>query len=298
MNTKIDLVFRFDVKIYYLRDNEFVPDNPEDECFLIEKTYLDDRVYKLKDRNCYILTDKTRTIWWFVDKDRQHFSGCRNSVGDIYERGGALADRNIMSLCYRTSKTGSTSVYNSFRLDVVNDEYDGDGWPWCSEIWLTKQRLNNIDLNNWFKFIIFRDPLDRFFSQFNFIFRFYKWTYPPQIKKSFMVDKDIFKKYIITVMTVNNFFNCRDEFHISHQKILIDNCYKDAPIDCVCMLPDIEKFFNDKLKIKFSYRVVGHIINDKISMDDFTNDELCDIRSALSMDFDLFEFNKDKVYYE
>lgn len=301
MSEKINLVFCDHSEPYFLKNSEFIPEKVTSKSYQIEKVLVDGLVYKLMNSDCYIICSRDRTLWWFINNQTQYFSGTKKATSDIYESGGALVDRNIKALNFRTSKTGSTSVYNSFRLDVCGDEYMGSGWPWIKEIWLTKQELQKINLDDYFKFIIYRDPIDRLYSQLAFVYSFYKFPYPVAIRNNFFINFDTFKKYAFTVLEVNQFFECRDEFHISHQKFLINFSYPNAPLDCICMIQDIERFFTDKLKIKFSYRLVGGK-NRKERLDMYSNFILTDYESnvlcpsVLKADFQLLEENKDKIY--
>lgn len=292
-------IYFFDsVRRYKFENNEFIPYRKDHQHYVVEKCY-NGKFFKLLNCNCWIMTTKNNSLWWFSDLDKCYFSGSPKQLTSIYESPGVFVNDNINALCYRTSKTGSSAIYQTFQKDIydIPASFIMNDWKYRPRMWKTKNEYDKLDKNKYLNFFVYRDPLSRLMSQLYYIQSGAKNLYPPIIRDMIMLNVDSSKyiDYILAVMEINQINGTRDEYHVSHQQYLIDMTDKNPVINYMVNIKSLKTFVEDVLKIEFIYAVTGGK-NDKYSLDMFSDDELEYMKSVTKCDYDLFEKYKGKLY--
>lgn len=280
---------------YAFKDSKFTSAGKSDN-YVIENSYLDDRLFKIENSNKYILCDYSRDIYWITDLDNSYVSGISNSRGDIFERGGVFINEKSKVLNYRTSKCCSTAMHRTFYRQANQERAVPSFFKYNINMWRTKKQIQELNLDDYFKFAVVRDPIERFYSQVHFLCNCYQYIVPRLIKSRFKEKYLSLARFLMTVMEANQFFKKRDEFHMSHQFALINDICEwpdELKIDCIVDLKNISRFVEDKLKFKFIYASTGGK-NEVVDGSMFSEDELDHLRNnVLRCDYEFIEKYKD-----
>lgn len=307
---KIILLYKNSILEYYLTNNSFVPCKVEHGPEFFIKNITSNGYYEIEseNNNIFIFYNEYDNYYWVVDRTFQTVSTVKNGFisGDWYETNICLLDANKKSLCYRFPRNASTTIFStylkSFNFDFnfrTKDNIYVSKDLECIENSINVKDLNKLDYKNIIKYFVYRDPIDRFFSQASFYMHsgwIRRLKMFPKIPTFIFKDPTSTINFLMKCFEINKYYDFIDEYHLNSQTKHLKNLQiSDDLIDLVVDINNTHDFLQKHLGLT--------LVNKNVSIPKFSINKynieitkLLKLKDIFSEDYELIEKFKDKLY--
>lgn len=234
------------------------------------------------------------TYFAFNDFYIKNLLNYRNEI--IYS---AYKSDKLKALCYVISKCGCSTLVNTFIKYDVDSQTDLNLPPWEKrEKFIVKANYTDIETttkyDDYVKFIIVRDPIERFLSLCNYVITVsnYISSYNSQNYYSNSFDKRLHIDLILCLAKMNSYVK-NSKLKDQHFSPQYDEIKSITKYDCVVWLKDLQAFFLEKfdaVAIKCNENT-----SNLISKTDLTNTHIKKIKDIYKEDY---EFLNTATFYK